>query len=268
MKLRPGTSNGLMVQSSNVVEEKEQDDFSRKLKLNMKQRILDQCIKKYEFIGDYHLHTTYSSNGFSTLSEYIEDAKMKGFKEIAITDACRWDKDIDGYFRNFSQLPDTINGIRVRKGIESYILPNGQLTTSFETLRHMSWVTACLSRYKGYRPDVDYTRVIHEIISDSRFNVKVLGHVSNWVGVMPLDGIIRHCKNNGVLIEVDSGFVHSPDEIEKAEELLALCRKYEARVIINSAARHTSELGEFYMLFIPLTQLEFPDELIYNLKRG
>lgn len=250
-----------------VEQSPKQGNFTRRLKVNMKQRILDECPIKYEFMGDYSVHTTYSSNGFSTLSEYVAEAKIKGISELAVTDCCRWDKDADGHFTNFAQLPEIIDEVHILKGIEAYILPNSQLTASFETLAQLNWVTAVLARNKGFRPDVDYARVIHDIITDSRFNVKVLGRLIQWYGKLPMDSIIRNCKNNNILVDVDVSYITSPNEMERAQEFLKLCRKHEARIIVSSSARHISELGEFYMLFIPLSQVQYPPELIYNLRR-
>jgi putative hydrolase len=191
---------------------------------------------------------------------------VKGFNEIAITDSCKLDGDLDKHFEYMQSLPYEINGVRILKGIESYIYPNGILSTNFNTLHKMDWVIACVDRNIKYANDMNYVRIVHNILADSKFRVRVLGHLMRWYGIFDFEEMVRMCKYNDVLIEINTGYLVSPSSFENMKEMLECIQKHQAKIVVSSTAHHAADMGEFSFLFPILSEVQFDTSLIYNIE--
>src|ERR1700720_357527 len=89
---------------------------------------------------DYHIHTTFS-DGKNSVDEIAKFCKKLGLQEIAITDHVR--KNLT---YNFSDLLTDIKhaekkyGIKIWRGAEARMLPDGQLDISDEVLKRTDFV--------------------------------------------------------------------------------------------------------------------------------
>ena len=85
---------------------------------------------------DLHLHTIASGHAYSTINEYIVQAKKNRMKIIGLADhgpVCSETIISEVYFKLMDRIPRTINGIRVLKGIEANINNNGGIDISDPT---------------------------------------------------------------------------------------------------------------------------------------
>lgn len=83
---------------------------------------------------DLHLHTIASRHAYSTILEYINQAKKLKMKVIGISDhgpdTCSTLTD-DIYFRTMDRIPSYVEGIRILKGAEANIINlNGDIDLS------------------------------------------------------------------------------------------------------------------------------------------
>ena len=72
---------------------------------------------------DLHMHTVASTHAYSTLHDYIAEAKRKGIKLFAITDHGPDMADAPHYwhFVNMRIWPRVVDGVGILRGIESNI---------------------------------------------------------------------------------------------------------------------------------------------------
>ncbi len=72
---------------------------------------------------DLHMHTVASTHAYSTLSDYIAEAKRKGIKLFAITDhgPDMEDAPHHWHFINMRIWPRLVDGVGILRGIEANI---------------------------------------------------------------------------------------------------------------------------------------------------
>ena len=72
---------------------------------------------------DLHMHTVASTHAYSTLSDYIAQAKQKGIKLFAITDhgPDMEDAPHHWHFINMRIWPRVVDGVGILRGIEANI---------------------------------------------------------------------------------------------------------------------------------------------------
>lgn len=82
---------------------------------------------------DLHMHTVASTHAYSTLSDYIAEAKRKGIKLFAITDhgPDMEDAPHHWHFINMRIWPRLVDGVGILRGIEANIKNiNGEIDCS------------------------------------------------------------------------------------------------------------------------------------------
>ncbi len=80
---------------------------------------------------DLHMHTVASTHAYSTLSDYIAQAKRKGIKLFAITDhgPDMADAPHHWHFINMRIWPRIVDGVGILRGIEAISkIPKVKLT--------------------------------------------------------------------------------------------------------------------------------------------
>lgn len=80
---------------------------------------------------DLHMHTVASTHAYSTLHDYIAEAKRKGIKLFAITDHGPDMADAPHYwhFINMRIWPRLVEGVGILRGIEANIKNTGAKLT-------------------------------------------------------------------------------------------------------------------------------------------
>lgn len=218
-----------------------------------------------KIFGDYHMRTVYNEDGYSTIAEYVSRAKELGYTEIAITDLCKKDLDHAQHFIGMTKhIPPYLQGVRVLKGIETNILPTGTVSTPFEILSKLEWVIASIHRDTDYQADCDYTRIIEKIVMQSRFNVKVLGHMHTIIDNENVTRIVKACKYAGVLVEVADYDIEM--HVEAMQCLLQACLVNSVPIVMTSNAHHVMDMGDFSRVLHFLSEVRYPLSLVYNLK--
>ena len=88
-----------------------------------------------------------------------------------------------------------------------------------------------------------------------------------FLGVpVDFEEIVKCAKENDVLIEINnSSFTTSRvGSYGNCTEIALLCKKYNAKLIINSDAHFCTLIGEFTEAIDMLESIDFPEELIIN----
>jgi len=182
--------------------------------------------------GDLHLHTD-ATDGSNTIEEMAAAAKKKGYEYIAITDHTKstrvagglTEKEALAHLKKIDRANKKISGIKVIRGMEVDILPDGKLDYPDSLLKEIDIVFASVhSNFKMNKNDMT-KRVIAAM--NNRY-VHVLSHpTGRLIGQresydIDLDAVLNTAKDTGTFIELNGNPIRLDlDDIHcrKAKEL-------------------------------------------------
>jgi putative hydrolase len=108
------------------------------------------------------------------------------------------------------------------------------------------------------------TRAFVNVIENGKVNI--IGHLGNPGVPVDFEEIVKCALENDVLIEINnSSFTTSRvGSFSNCTKIATLCKKYGAKLIINSDAHFCTLIGEFTQAVNMLESIDFPEELIIN----
>ncbi len=198
--------------------------------------------------GVIHVHTRYS-DGADTVSEMAEAARARGFSYVAICDHSRFAAyahglDIDRVMQQHEEI-DTLNSayddFRILKGIESDILPDGNLDYPDEVLASFDIIVASVHSVFNMSQENMTDRVIRAIQNP---HTSVLGHPTGRL-LLARDGyaldvnrVIEEAIAHNVAIEVNA----NPHRLDLDWRHLSQARENGAMISIGPDAHQVAEL--------------------------
>ena len=199
-------------------------------------------------LGDFHVHTSVSGDGRSTLDAVVAAAKARGYRALAITDHA--EGTLSGVGRDAfveqrariaalrGQLGDTL---RLLHGVELNIGADGALDYDAEFRAAFDFCIASVHD----RFDLDRAAQTRRVVAAMRDPaVRMIGHLSaRMIGARPpidldLDAIIAAAEETGTALEVNGGL----PRLDMSVEALRRARVSKATFVLTSDAHHESEL--------------------------
>jgi DNA polymerase (family 10) len=201
-----------------------------------------------DVFGDFHVHTSLSGDGRSTLQEVIEAAKARGYRVLAITDHA--EGTLSGVSRESlleqralihalqAELGDTL---KLLHGVELNIGPEGELDYDVEFRRSFDF---CLASVHD-RFELDRAAQTRRVVNAMRDPaVRMIGHLSaRMIGGRPgieldLDAVLDAAEQTGTALEVNGGL----PRLDMSVEALRRARARNVTFVLTSDAHHASEL--------------------------
>ena len=217
---------------------------------------------------DVHTHTIASGHAYSTLMENAKAASEKGIKVLGTTEhgITMPHSPHIWYFNNYKVLPRELYGVTMLYGTEANIIDyDGNLDMDDITLSRMDIVIGSIHDevYKVGSVQ-ENTRAFINTIENGKVNI--VGHLGNPEVPVNFEEIVKCAKENDILIEINnSSFTTSRvGSNGNCTEIAQLCKKYNAKLIINSDAHFCTLIGEFTEAIDMLESINFPEELIIN----
>ena len=220
---------------------------------------------------DLHTHTIASGHAYSTLMENIKAAKAKGVQIVGVSDhgPAMPGSTHEFYFSNLRILPDSIDGIRVLKGVELNILNSlGDIDLDPRSLSFLDYAIASLHLpcINVGNSEENTDAIVHAMRHKI---VKIIGHPDDSRYPLNYERLVLAAKENNVLLEVNNSSLSPFAFRENAEDnyktLLELCVKHDAKIIINSDCHFHEHIGDQSYAKSLLKKLDFPERLIANL---
>lgn len=209
---------------------------------------IPRLVTRGDIRGDLHMHTTWS-DGAATLRRMVEASAERGYGYVAITDHSPSTRVVAGLdaarlraqAAEIARLRDELPAIRVLRGCEVDILPDGSLDLDDETLAQLDLVVA--SVHSSF--DTSGTRMTRRIISamENPF-VDILGHpTGRKLGRRPpcsvdLEEILHAAAALDVAVEVNA----SPRRLDLDYRGLRLCGELGVKVVVGSDAHSVAQL--------------------------
>src|SRR5579871_1802343 len=213
-------------------------------------RSLPRLIEESDIRGDVHMHTP-ESDGHNTIAEMAEAALARGLRYIAITEHSKNlamargldEKRALEHLARIREADRAMEGrIRIFTGIEVDILGDGALDLDDEVLAQMDVVIASVhSRFDQSREEMT-ARVLRAIENP---NVKILGHPTGRQILrrepffIDLAAVFKRAGELGVAMEHNA----APARLDLSDRDLRLAKELGCKVVINTDAHDTRELG-------------------------
>ncbi|WBU47723.1 phosphatase [Kosakonia pseudosacchari] len=217
---------------------------------------------------DLHMHTVASTHAYSTLHDYIAEAKRKGIKLFAITDHGPDMADAPHYwhFVNMRIWPRMVDGVGILRGIEANIKNiNGEIDCTGPMLTSLDLIIAGF--HEPVFPPQDkatHTEALMATIASG--NVHIISHPGNPKFDIDIPAVAAAAAKYGVALEINnSSFIHSRKGSEaNCRAVAAAVRDAGGWVALGSDSHTAFTLGDFSECRKVLDDVDFPEDRILN----
>ena len=204
-----------------------------------------------KLFADLHVHTVASGHAYSTLEEYIRQAKKIGLKAFAMTDHGPAMPGGPHYyhFANMRMIPRVIDGVRILRGVEANIInEGGQLDLKDEDIRwgELDFVIAAMHPRVGYEDqgEAKNTEVLLKAFQNPF--VKVLAHPGNPKYPIKIKETVAAAKAAGVFIEINNSSEFSrPGSRDRCVEFAREVKRAGWMVSLGTDSHISGMLGAF-----------------------
>jgi len=201
-----------------------------------------------DVIGDFHVHTSVSGDGRSSLEEVVAAAKARHYRVLAITDHAEGtlsgvgrDALLEQRARLRALQAELGDSLKLLHGVELNIGPNGELDYDAEFRKSFDW---CLASVHDHF-DLDKAAQTKRIVTAMRDPaVRMIGHLSaRMIGGRPpigfdLDAILDAAEETGTALEVNGAL----PRLDMSVEHLRRARQRAVTFVLTSDAHHAKEL--------------------------
>jgi DNA polymerase (family 10) len=201
-----------------------------------------------DVIGDFHVHTSLSGDGRSSLDQVVAAARVRGVRVLAITDHAEGtlsgvgrEELLEQRARIRALQAELGDSLALLHGVELNIGPDGELDYDPEFRRSFDWCLASVhDRFEQGRA-AQTKRVVTAMQDPS---VRMIGHLSaRMIGGRPpidldLDAILAAAASTGTALEVNGGL----PRLDLSVEALRHARQSDVTLVLTSDAHHADEL--------------------------
>ncbi|HSK47960.1 MAG TPA: PHP domain-containing protein [Coriobacteriia bacterium] len=224
-------------------------------------------------LADLHTHTIASGHAYSTVTELVAGARVRGIELIAVTDhgpsvpqgAHPW------YFWNLKVVPSVLNGVRVLKGCEaspSLETENG-IDLPDDLLRLLDFVAVGFHPLTGFDDGdrVRNTEVLLNVIANPY--VDQITHPGNDREFpLDLDVIVEAAARHRVILELNNhSFAPTSSRAlgsAREREFAEAARDAGAPIAIGSDAHYALHVGRFDAAAAVAEELGISEERLVN----
>ncbi|XKM13934.1 phosphatase [Orbaceae bacterium ac157xtp] len=220
-----------------------------------------------QFTTDLHMHTVASDHAYSTVHDYIHQAKIKGLKLIAITDhgPTLGDSPHPWHFPNQRIIPRIVDGVGILRGIEANIL---NLQGEIDCDDHMyPWLDIVLAGFHepALMPmDIDKnTEAMIATIKNPKVNI--ISHPGNPKYPLHIYEVAEAAKAHNVALEINNSSVVSRRGSDDNCRKIAKAVKEVGGILSFGTDSHIAyTVGDFSHCFELIAEANFPVERIIN----
>lgn len=221
-----------------------------------------------KLIADLHTHTIASGHAFSSLKEMVDQAKVLGYKALAITDhgPAMPGAPYIWYFQAIKNLPQQLeDGFRLLRGAEVNIMDvDGRLDIEDDVLSQLDWVVASLHpKCLDALSHEDATRLWLRIAENPL--VDMIGHSEEEKYRYDYGRVCKAFAQHGKVVELNANSpIARPGNGENIATIIQECKKNEAYIVINSDAHSVYEMDNKAWAIELVQKLGYPESLIVN----
>lgn len=218
--------------------------------------------------ADLHLHTVSSGHAYSTIEEYVAQAKKLKLKGIAVTDhgpampgGPHW-----YHFSNMRMIPEVINGIRVYRGIEANIVDSdGKIDLADSDLAQLDIVMVAMHPRTGYdsQGEEKNTEVLFRALENPYINI--IAHPGNPKYPVNVEKTVAVAKEKKIAIEINnSSFTSRVGSWDRCLEFAKEVKRQDWLVVIGSDSHISTMLGGFENALALIEEAELSEKHVIN----
>ncbi|MGG2142534.1 phosphatase [Symbiopectobacterium sp. RP] len=217
---------------------------------------------------DLHMHTVASTHAYSTLHDYITEAKRKNIRLFAITDHGPDMADAPHYwhFMNMRVWPRLVDGVAILRGIESNIKNRqGDIDCTGIMLEQMDVVIAGF--HEPVLPLQDLVTHTEALIATmASGNVHIISHPGNPKYPIDIAAVAQTAAHYDVALELNnSSFMHSrKGSGPNCRAIAEAVPDAGGRLALGSDSHIAFTLGDFTHCERIVQEIDFPQERILN----
>jgi len=198
--------------------------------------------------GDLQMHTT-ATDGKESVLDMALKARELGYEYIAITEHSKAvkvargldEKRLAKHLKAIEKIQEKITGLRILKGVEVDILPDGSLDLDDAILKECDVVIGAI-HYRFNLSEKEMTRRIIRGISNRHVNI--FGHPTGRLILerpsyeVDIEELVRAAKNRGVALEINA----HPDRLDLRDVHVRLARDQGVKLVISTDAHSIQNL--------------------------
>ncbi|MFB6421999.1 MAG: phosphatase [Candidatus Malihini olakiniferum] len=217
---------------------------------------------------DLHMHTVASAHAYSTLHDYIVQAKMKNIRLFAITDHGPEMDDAPHYwhFMNMCVWPRMVDGVGILRGIESNIKNRqGEIDCTKIMIKQMDLVIAGF--HESVLPPQDVATHTEALISTIvGGHVHIISHPGNPKYPIDISTVAKVAAHYNVALEINnSSFMYSrKGSGPNCRAIAEAVRDAGGKLALGSDSHVAFSLGDFSHCEHVLREINFPEEQVLN----
>jgi DNA polymerase (family 10) len=190
--------------------------------------------------GELHCHSTWSSDGRSTIEEMARAAKAAGDRYLAMTDHSHYLRDgrLEAQWREIDEVNERVKPFRVLKGIEANIRSDGSIDVADEVLAELDWVVASLHSAFDRSPTERILAALDNPHVDS------IGHLTGRKlnkrpgADVDVEKVVARAVETGTALEINS----QPDRLDMRDVHARLAGEAGVRIPITTDAHSSGAL--------------------------
>lgn len=224
------------------------------------------------FKVDMHTHTVASGHAFSTIQEMAVGAKNNNIELLGITDhgPAVPGSATETYFMCGDRFPRVINGVQILFGVEANIInAAGEIDLSQKTINKLDYVMAGLHYGCGYidKGEEENTKAMINAMKNPA--VKIITHPYSSMIKVNIEEVVKASIEQNVLLEINASFFYNgkADDVEvnkKIKTMINILKSNNRKMLINSDAHSSFEVGRFEKLVERFAEFNLTDEDILN----
>ncbi|HEY8946927.1 MAG TPA: PHP domain-containing protein, partial [Polyangiaceae bacterium] len=199
--------------------------------------------------GDFHVHTTVSGDGRSTLEEVVDEAKKRGYGVLAVTDHAEGTLSgvsrealIEQRQRIAALKAELGDSLRLLHGVELNIGPSGELDYDPEFRASFDWCLASVHSHFDLDRAAQTRRVVRAMQDPS---VRMIGHLSaRMIGARPgidldLPEVFAAAEATSTALEVNGAL----PRLDLSVDALRAAEGRNVTFVLTSDAHHVREFA-------------------------
>lgn len=210
---------------------------------------LPKLIDYKEIKGDLHIHSKWDG-GANKIEEIAEQAIKMGYQYVGIADHTKFlkiehgldEKKIKERDKEIDKLNEKFKGkIRILKGCEANILPDGSIDIDDKCLKEQDFVIAGVhSKFKMSKEEMT-NRIIKAMKNK---NVDIISHPTGRLiqkrGEYEIDfeKILKVAKETGTILEINS----YPERLDLNDINIKKAKEMGVKMVINTDAHHVDQM--------------------------
>lgn len=225
-----------------------------------------------KLLCDTHSHTVASTHAYSTVHDYVRDAKARGLQLFSITDHAPTMPDGPHFwhFGNMKVIPHVVDNIAIMRGIEANILEEPfQDTGRYVDLpdKLIDYLDFAIASFHEpvFAPRSEKENTAAAIRAMESGAVQIMGHPGNPNFRVNNDDLVRAAKDNNVVLEINnSSFGQSRTGSKPfCKALLETVQKHDWKISVGSDAHISFDVGNFDDAIALINDVGFnPDNIV------